>query len=180
MTIENVLTYIILLIILISGVYVISNLVTNYLSLESADPTVYIENGVSGTVNITDPYLNETESININYYSLDSGSGAIVSKNGYIVTAFHLIGDPQAINNNNTLVKMDAGNIDPYLEQAAVSEYLSDYNSNLGSELINNGTVVNLSSPKYKSINPTIGSDNLIHVTSDEQDIKVYLRTPSQ
>ncbi len=145
-----------------------------YFSSQSASSTVYVENGVSGVVNIKDPYLNKTVGFNISYYPLETGSGVIVSKNGYIITAFHVIGDPQA-NNQNILRKMNDADIKLYLEHVAVSTYLSNYNSQLGAELINNNAVASQGNFN-ENINVTtklLIQDNLISVNSYQQVIKV-------
>lgn len=154
--------------------FFVDNNPINYFSSQSASSTVYVENGVSGSVTITDPYLHRTVKFNINYYPLETGSGVIVSKNGYIITAFHVIGDPQA-NNMNILRKMNDNNIKMYVEQAAVSAYLSNYNPQLGAELLNNNAVANqynLSANTHVTTEALI-QDNLINANSYRQVIKV-------
>lgn len=145
-----------------------------YFSSQSASSTVYVENGVSGVVSITDPSLNKTVWLNISYYPLETGSGVIVSKNGYIITAFHVIGDPQA-NNQNILRKMNNADIKLYLERAAVSSYLSNYNPQLSAALLNNNTIASEGNSK-ENVNITTGlliQNNLINVHSYGQVIKV-------
>ena len=63
------------------------------LTSQSANSVVYIQNGVTGVVTINDPFLHKTTKIDVIYDPLDTGSGFIVSKDGYIVTALHVIGD---------------------------------------------------------------------------------------
>lgn len=148
------------------------------LNSQTGDSVVYIENGVSGVVSITDPFLNKTSDINVIYDPLDSGSGFIVNRDGYIVTAFHVVGDPLTIQDQGVLRLMGPSDIQLYLERAAVSGYLSRYNSQLGSELMSNST---MSSPMLQiqpDANTTtdmLNQQNLIHVKSAKQQIRVRL-----
>ena len=90
------------------------NLIGNYysppasLNSQSAGSVVYIENGVTGMVTINDPYLNRTTEINVIYAPLDSGSGFIVNSEGYIVTAFHVVGDPKTVKSTGKIRLMDS------------------------------------------------------------------------
>ena len=145
----------------------------NNFSSKSASSTVYIENGVSGVVTITDPSLHKTVSFNISFYPLETGSGVIVSKNGYIITAFHVIGDPES-NTINVLKTMSEDDIKRYVEQAAVSTYLSNYNPQLGAELSNNDMVSqsNLSTNTHTTTDLLI-QNNLISAKSYKQVIRV-------
>ena len=145
----------------------------NYYSLQSADPIVNIENDVSGVVTIEDPYLNKTEDIKIDSHLLEDGSGVIVTPDGYIITAFHVISDPQSENNHKILRKMNNNDIKTYLEQEAVQDYLSQYNSQLGSELVNNSNLNKNTSILAK----LLVQKNLISVKSGEQVIKVDIRS---
>lgn len=149
----------------------------NYFSPQSASSTVYVENGVSGVVTITDPYLHKTVEININHYPLETGSGVIVSKNGYIITAFHVVGDPQA-NTINVLKKMSDDDIRRYVEQAAVSTYLSNYNPQLGAQLPNNG--YSSSNSNIQRTTDLLVQNNLISIRSYRQIIRVRLPAGSK
>jgi S1-C subfamily serine protease len=146
---------------------------------QTAGSVVYIENGVTGVVSITDPFVNRTTDINVEYAPLDSGSGFIVNSNGYIITAFHVIGDPLAVTNNNTLKLMNSTDVQNYIEKAAVEGYITDYNPQLGSELASNSLPGN---PMIIQTQPTVNSTtelliqrNLITVKSSKQQIKVKL-----
>lgn len=145
---------------------------TNILESPSVDPNssvVYIQNGVSGVVTIKDPTLNKAVTMNISYDPLDSGSGVIVTKNGYIITAFHVIGDPKTLENQQQLKKMSNADINQYLEQVAVSEYLSKYNPNLG-ELFNLPADFRRDNTDLTNF---LIQNNLISVNSSKQVIKV-------
>ena len=153
--------------------FFIDNAPLNYFSSKSAGSTVYVENGVSGMVTITDPSLHKTVGFNISFYPLETGSGVIVSKNGYIITAFHVIGDPES-NNLNVLKTMSDEDIKRYVEQAAVSTYLSSYNPHLGDELSGSDMVSqsNLSA-NTRATTDLLIQNNLISVKYYKQVIKV-------
>ncbi len=72
-------------------------------------------------VSITDPFLNRTTDINVIYAPLDSGSGFIVNSDGYIVTAFHVVGDPVTLQDQMTLKLMNSTDVQNYIEKAAVT-----------------------------------------------------------
>jgi len=145
---------------------------------QAGGSVVYIENGVSGDVSISDPYLNKTTDINVVYYPLDSGSGFIVNSDGYIITAFHVVGDPQAEQNQGILKLMDNNDIQLYLERAAVTNYISKYNPQLGSELIynsSNSSSIISTQPNINSTTDLMNQMNLIQVKSSKQQIRVRL-----
>jgi len=146
---------------------------------KTSSSVVYIENGVSGDVSVTDPFLNRTIDINVIYDPLDSGSGFIVNSNGYIVTAYHIIGDPQTLQNQMTLKVMNSTDIQLYVERAAVTGYISKYNPQLGSELLTNNlpgnpTIIQ-SQPDTNSTTDMLIQRNLLNVKSSQQLIKVNL-----
>jgi S1-C subfamily serine protease len=162
------------------------NIIGNYyyspasnLNSQPGQSTVYIENGVTGTVAITDPFMNRTMDIDVLYDPLDSGSGFIVNSNGYIVTAFHVVGDPQSLITQNTLRQMNSNDIHNYIERAAVSAYITNYNPQLGSEIINNNTpgnpMVIEAQPDANTTTDIMNQKNLLNVKSSQQLIKVKL-----
>lgn len=178
---KKVLIGVLLAVLVISGAYVANNFLISYFSLQSADPVVYVENGVSGTVIITDPYLNKTQIIDTGYYPFDAGSGVIVTSNGYVITAFHVVGDPQA-NAQQILKKMDDNDIGFYVEQAAVRQYISNYNPEFGKKLIkDNSTALGANLDNNMSyLTRLLVQKNLVSVKSDEQVIKVHIRTSTR
>ncbi len=146
---------------------------------QAAGSVVYIENGVSGTVSITDPFLNKTTTVSVEYAPLDSGSGFIVNKNGYIITAFHVIGDPASLLNNDTLKLMNSTDVQNYVENAAVAGYITNYNPQLGSELSTNtlpgNPMVIQNQPNINTTTAQLVQRNLITVQSSKQQIMVNL-----
>lgn len=146
---------------------------------QSAGSVVYVENGVTGVVSISDPFLNRTTDINVIYAPLDSGSGFIVNSDGYIVTAFHVVGDPVTLQNQMTLKLMNSTDVQNYIEKAAVTSYLTNYNPQLGSELVNNNTpgspMVIQSQPDPNGTTELLIQRNLLNVKSSQQLIKVKL-----
>lgn len=172
---------ILFILIAILGFIAVQNIIGNYnysqsssLTSQSADSVVYIQNGVTGVVTINDPFLNRTTEIDVIYYPLDTGSGFIVNSNGYIVTALHVVGDLDSLN-NQTLKTMNSGDLQRYIERAAVTGYLSEYNPQLSSELANN-----VSGNSHLELNPNSTTDiliqkNLLNVKSAQQLVKVNL-----
>lgn len=138
----------------------------------TSDSVVYVENGVSGIVTINDPFLNRTTAINVIFYPLDSGSGFVVNKQGYVVTALHVVGDLDALN-NQTLKTMDSTDIQRYVERAAVTEYLLNLNPQLGSELnVSNSGLLD-SALDANTTTDILRQRNLVSVSSSEQVIKI-------
>ena len=172
---------ILVVLIVILGLVAVQNIIGNYnysqsssLTSQSAESVVYIQNGVTGQVTITDPFLNRTTNINIIYYPLDTGSGFIVNSNGYIITALHVVGDLDSLN-NQTLKRMDNSDVQHYIERAAVKGYVSEYNPDLSYELANN---VSGNSHLHLDLNTTtdiLNRKNLLKVQSAQQLIKVNL-----
>lgn len=146
---------------------------------QTSNSVVYVENGVTGVVSITDPFINKTTDINVEYAPLDSGSGFIVNSNGYIITAFHVVSDPLSLTNNNTLKQMNSSDVQNYIEKAAVEGYISNYNPQLGSELASNNLPGNptmiQAQPDVNSTTARLLQQNLITVKSSKQQIKVKL-----
>ena len=161
------------------------NVIGNYysppatLNSQSAGSVVYIENGVTGKVTINDPYLNKTTDINVIYAPLDSGSGFIVNSDGYSVTAFHVVGDPETVKNTGQLRLMNSTDIQRYIERAAVTGYITKYNPQLGFELISNNLPGNppliTTQPDTNSTTDILVQRNLINVQSANQQIRVKL-----
>ncbi len=161
------------------------NIIGNYysppasLNSQAAGSVVYIENGVTGVVTINDPYLNRQTDINVIYAPLDSGSGFIVNSDGYIVTAFHVVGDPKTVRSTGKLRLMDSADVKLYIERAAVTGYISRYNPQLGSELVSSNVTGNppliTTQPNTNSTTDLLVQRNLINVQSANQQIRVKL-----
>ncbi len=107
-------------------------------SLNAASTTVSVEQGFSGTVTIKDPLLNKTSTVNVKYQPYSYGSGFIVSKKGYIVTAFHVLSDSRALESKNQLKKMSSSDIKWYVEEAGLLYYLKYKNPALAYKLFKN------------------------------------------
>ncbi|MCE5213993.1 MAG: serine protease [Methanobacterium sp.] len=185
---KSVLFLIILISIVISGMIITENILGTTLfsqpveySNQAANSTAYIQNGVSGIVILTDPTLNQTVKISVDYYPLDSGSGVVVTHDGYIITAFHVIGDPRTLKSEKQLKKMTDDDIKYYVEEAAVGSYILK-NPQLGEALT--GSELNIDSfqvgESTSSISESVNILNqrkLLNVSSYKQVIKVV--TPS-
>ncbi len=177
--IKKLLFTIIFVLIAILVFVAVENTIGNYnyvqssnLTSKTADSTVYIQNGVSGVVTINDPFLNRTVNMDVIYFPLDTGSGFIVNKNGYVITALHVVGDLDSLN-NQILRPMSTSDVQRYVERAAVEAYISQYNPQLSSEL---STTVS-QNPKLNSNTTTdiLVQRNLINVQSAQHLIKVNL-----
>jgi S1-C subfamily serine protease len=167
------------LFLLAAGEFVLTEVIDNSLTLNSSNPNssvVHIQNGVSGVVTINDPTLNRTVTMDIDY-ALASGSGVIVTRDGYIITAFHVVSDPQTLETEQQLKRMSADDINRYVKQAAVNEYILRYNPQLGQQL-NGNAPVNLQTGNSGLTNFFI-ENNLISVNSSKQVIKVKLYSNS-
>ena len=116
------------LILIIAGSFLALNVYDNYFNSNPNTATVLIENGVSWVVTITAPALNKSFDVNVNYYPLETGSGLIVSSDGYIITAFHVIGNPTS-SESQQLKLMDNNDIKQYLTQIAITDYLKKQKS---------------------------------------------------
>lgn len=97
--------------------------------------TVIVEQGFSGTVTIKDPLLNKTSNVTVKYCPYGSGSGFIVNKKGYIITAFHVVSDPNTVEHKNKLKKMNSSNVKWYVEEIGLMEYLENNDTKLGYQL---------------------------------------------
>ncbi|MTK11167.1 MAG: trypsin-like peptidase domain-containing protein [Clostridiaceae bacterium] len=133
---------------------------------------VYIENGVSGVVTINDPFLNKVTAVNIIFYPLDSGSGFVVNKQGYVITALHVVGDLDALN-NQTIKTMNNADMQKYLERAAVTEYVLNVNPQLNSELNLSDSGLLNSAMNANRTTEVLKQQNLVSVTSSNQVIQV-------
>ncbi len=161
------------------------NIIGNYysqstsLNSQTAASVVYIENGVTGVVTINDPVLNRSTDITVIYAPLDSGSGFIVNNQGYIVTAFHVVGDPETLKNQMVIRLMNSADIKKYIERAAVAGYVSKYNPQLGSELMNTNSTgsppIIQAQPDINTTTDMLDQNNLITVGSSQQQIRVKL-----
>ncbi len=66
--------------------------------------------------------------VTVDFYALGSGTGFIVNKNGYIVTAAHVVSDPYDLRYRNTIRKMNQSDVNWYVAQAAIYIYLKEKN----------------------------------------------------
>lgn len=165
------------LILIMAGSFLALNVYDIYFNFNPNSTTVLIENGVSGVVTITDPALNKSFDVNVNFYPLGTCSGLIVSSDGYIITAFHVIGNPTS-SKIQQLKLMDDNDIKLYLTQIAITDYLKNQNTGLTNEIGANNSTINSTDPfSASSLSQIMAEKNLITVKSYKQVIKVI--TPS-
>ena len=86
--------------------------------------TVYIESGFSGVVTVKNPITHKKVNVTVNYQPYSTGSGSIVTKNGYIITAFHVVSDSNTLNNKNKLKKMSSSDVKWYVEEIGLINYI--------------------------------------------------------
>jgi S1-C subfamily serine protease len=94
--------------------------------------TVFIEEGYSGIVAVKDPLLKKTVKLKVDYQPSRSGSGFFVTKNGYIITAFHVVSDPES----STLKKVNNEAVKRYVEKTALTFYIENINPQIGQKLL--------------------------------------------
>lgn len=134
---------------------------------------VLIENGVSGKATVNDPFLNKTTNIEIEYIPLDTGSGFIITSDGYIVTAFHVLADQDTMEKQQVLKKMNESEIKRIVEKSVLSVYLSKYNPQLTDELLKNNSMGKNYSLNDDDLADLLEKKRLIVINSYEQVIKV-------
>ena len=98
------------------------------------------------------------------YSHLDTGTGFIVTNNGYIITALYVVGDLES-SDIKQLKILNNSSIQHYIELSAVEDYIAHKNPNLGYKL---GT----SSVDLNSIIYILKQKGLISVNSQQQVIK--------
>ena len=86
--------------------------------------TVYIESGFSGVVTVKNPLTHKKVNVTVNYQPYSTGSGSIVTKNGYIITAFHVVSDSNTLSNGNKLKKMNSNDVKWYVEEIGLINYI--------------------------------------------------------
>ena len=99
--------------------------------------TVYIESGFSGVVAIKNPITHKTVNVKVNYQPYSTGSGSIITKNGYIITAFHVVSDSKTLSNENKLKKMNSNDVKWYVEEIGLMKYIAA-NPKLSSKFFKN------------------------------------------
>lgn len=99
--------------------------------------TVYIESGFSGMVTIKDTQRNLITITHVDYKPSSSGSGLIVTPNGYIITAFHVVSDPTALDRYGKLKKIEDEDVKWNVEREALKDYINK-NPQVGHKLLKN------------------------------------------
>ena len=128
----SVLLKVLILIVAVVGISGIANthpVSANSLSSNShvgavQNGTVYIESGFSGLITVKNPITHKKVNLAVNYQPYSTGSGSIVTKNGYIITAFHVVSDSNTLSNGNKLKKMNSNDVKWYVEEIGLINYI--------------------------------------------------------
>ncbi|MBM4240351.1 MAG: trypsin-like serine protease [Euryarchaeota archaeon] len=136
--------------------------------------TVLVVSTASGSVKMNDPTAGDPRTaavydVQVEDIPLGGGSGFIISKDGYIVTAAHVVSDPITLEKENKIVKIDEAKLKTYVKKAALIAWLKQYNPTVLDQ------VTEADIDQYVQASESFpGLYRDINVTSSSQNIYIY------
>ncbi|GAB4306423.1 MAG: hypothetical protein Kow0019_01240 [Methanobacteriaceae archaeon] len=149
----------------ILGVFAISS---TFSTPKPQNSAVFIVSAVSGTSVVTDPNDNKTYTVNVDYYGISSGSGFIITSDGYIATAAHVVADPWDITKKGIIRKMTDDDIKYYVDKAAIYIFLQKYYPDI---------LRNMTESDLDSLTSSFIESGAVRSTRYQHDI--YIRGPA-
>jgi hypothetical protein len=130
--------------------------------------TVFIVSAVSGAATVNDPTDNKSYDVKIDYYGISGGSGFIITSDGYIVTAAHVVGDPWDLERKGVIREMTDDDLKFYVDKAAIYIFLQKAHPDM---------ISNLNESQLDTLTNQFMNAGAVKATKYENNI--YIRGPA-